>query len=76
MEININNLTEEQKEMLDFMWNELNTLEDFENWLECLSTEDQAQAITLQRLILLEAMEEFLEDTTVATNYLKKFQLQ
>lgn len=76
MEIRIDNLTEEQKEMLDFMWNEVESLEDFENWLNCLSTEDQAQAIALQRLIVLEFMEELLTDTSQAAEYLKKFQLQ
>lgn len=76
MEIRIDNLTEEQKEMLDFMWNEVESLEDFENWLNCLSAEDQAQAIALQRLIVLEFMEELLTDTSQAAEYLKKFQLQ
>jgi len=76
VEINIEHLTTEQKEMLDFMWNELEDLEDYERWFECLSTEQQEQAVVLQRLIILEMMEELLEDTTVANNYLKKFQLQ
>lgn len=75
MEIRIDNLTEDQRDMLDFMWNELETLEDFDNWLESLTKEDQATAIALQRLILLESMEEFLSDTTLASEYLKKFML-
>lgn len=75
MEIRLENLTEEQKEMLNFMWNELDTFEDFENWVQCLSPEDQVQAITLQRLIVMEALEELLEDTSIAKDYLKKFML-
>lgn len=76
MDIRIENLTHEQKEMLEFMWSEIETHTDFEEWLEILSPEDQAQAITLQRLIIIEVMEEFLSDTTEANEYLKQFQLQ
>ena len=36
----IDNLTPEQVEMLDFMWNELDSYEEFEAWMECL---DDAQ---------------------------------
>ena len=74
-EISINGLTNEQVEMLEFMWNELKTFEDFEQWLNCLSDKDRAQAITLQRLIILESIEELLTDTSVAADYLKKFML-
>lgn len=76
MEINIENLTPEQKEMLEFMWSEIETLEDYEQWFACLDESQQEQAVVLQRLIILEMMEELLEDTSQAKNYLKKFQLQ
>lgn len=76
MEINIENLTQEQVEMLDFMWNELEDLEDYERWFECLSPSDQEQAIVLQRLIIMEMMEELLVITPEATEYLKRFRLQ
>lgn len=56
----IENLTPEQVEMLDFMWNELDTEEEFLAWYDCLDSEQQAQADLLQRLLILEAFEEDL----------------
>lgn len=76
MEINIDNLTPEQKEMLDFMWNEIDDLDDYERWFACLDEAQQEQAVVLQRLIIIEMMEELLVDTSQANNYLKKFTLQ
>jgi len=57
----IDNLTAEQVEMLDFMWNELDTEQEFLEWYECLDSAQQQQADTLQRLVILEAFEEMLE---------------
>lgn len=76
MEINIEHLTPEQKEMLEFMWNEIEDLEDYERWFACLDEAQQEQAVVLQRLIIMEMMEELLEDTSEASQYLKKFTLQ
>ena len=56
----ITGLTEQQVEMLDFMWNELDTEQDFLDWYECLDTEQQKQADVLQQMIILEAFEEQL----------------
>lgn len=56
----IDNLTAEQVEMLDFMWNELDTEEEFLEWYECLDSDQQRQADILQRLVILEAFEEML----------------
>jgi hypothetical protein len=56
----IDNLTAEQVEMLDFMWNELDTEEEFLVWYECLDSDQQRQADILQRLVILEAFEENL----------------
>lgn len=56
----IENLTPEQVEMLDFMWNELDTEEEFLAWYDCLDSEQQQMADTLQRLLILEAFEEDL----------------
>lgn len=56
----IDNLTPEQVEMLDFMWNELDSYEEFEAWMECLDDAQRKDAEVLQRLIILEAFEEDL----------------
>lgn len=54
----IENLTPEQVEMLDFMWNELDSEQEFLDWYECLDPAQQAQADLLQRLVIIEAMDE------------------
>ena len=54
----IENLTAEQVEMLDFMWNELDTEEDFLNWYDCLDSEQQLMADNLQRLVIMESIDE------------------
>lgn len=54
----IENLTPEQVEMLDFMWNELDSEQEFLDWYECLDASQQAQADLLQRLVIMEAMDE------------------
>ena len=46
--------------MLDFMWNELDSYEEFEAWMECLDDAQRKDAEVLQRLIILEAFEEDL----------------
>lgn len=60
----INNLTQEQVEMLDFMWNELDTEEDFLNWYECLDCQQQAMADNLQRLVIIESIDEDMAKMT------------
>lgn len=54
----INNLTQEQVEMLDFMWNELDSEDEFLAWYECLDSEQQRMADNLQRLIIMESIDE------------------
>ncbi len=54
----INNLTQEQVEMLDFMWNELESEEDFLNWYDALDPAQQHQAELLQRLMIMECIDE------------------
>jgi hypothetical protein len=56
--IEINGLTSEQKQMLNFMWSELESLEDYENWLETLDDTDQMQAMTLSKMIILAVIDE------------------
>lgn len=71
--ISISNLTQEQVEMLDFMWNELDTEEDFTLWYDALDEEDQKQADLLMRMVILETFEEELDDLTEAKLVLQKF---
>ena len=78
MSIQIENLTPEQVEMCDIMWS-FESAEEYLDWYNLLDAEDQAQADVLQRLIILESMEEMLAEVTDqyadARNYLKKFML-
>lgn len=73
MSITIGGLTREQCEMLDFMWYELDTEEDYLNWFETLSSDQQVMADTLMRMVIMECREEELEDLTVAKELLSKF---
>ena len=73
--IQIENLTPYQCEMLDIMW-ELDSEDEYIEWFKLLDPEDQLLAESLQCLIIMESMEPSVIDTTVASLYLKKFQLQ
>ena len=59
----IENLTVEQVEMLDFMWSELGSYEDMQEWMASLDPADRKQAEVLQKLILLEAAETLVEES-------------
>ena len=78
MSIEIKNLTAEQVEMLDAMW-ACETSEEYLDWYNLLDARDQDMADVLQRMIILETMDEMLEEVsdgyTDVRNYLKKFQL-
>jgi len=78
MSIQIENLTPEQIEMCEIMWS-FETAEEFLTWYDLLDHEDRRQADVLQRLIILESMEEMLAEVSNlyadARNYLKKFML-
>ena len=78
MSIEIKNLTAEQVEMLDIMWS-FDSAEEYLNWYHLLDAEDQEMADVLQRMIILETMDEMLEEVSDGyadvRNYLKKFQL-
>ncbi len=56
--IEITGLTPEQIEMLDFMWNELDTEEDYFNWYDSLDEDQQRQAELLQRMVIMESIDE------------------
>lgn len=78
MSIQIENLTPEQVEMCDLMWS-FESAEEYLEWYELLDADDQRQADVLQRMIILETMEEMLAETNQqyaeARAYLKKFRL-
>ena len=54
----IDGLTPDQVEMLDFMWNDLETEEDFLNWYDQLDQGQQRQADLLQRMIIMGAIDD------------------
>ena len=78
MSIQIENLTPEQVEMCDIMWS-FESAGEYVEWYELLDDEDKRQADVLQRMIILESMEEMLAEVNDnyrhARNYLKKFRL-
>ena len=78
MSIQIENLTPEQVEMCDLMWS-FESAEEYIEWYELLDDADKRQADLLQRLILIETMEEKLNEVTNQyadiRTYLKKFML-
>lgn len=78
MSIQIENLTLEQCEMLDTMWS-FDSAEQYIEWYQRLSAEDKKKADVLQRLVILESMEEMLTDVQSqygeVRSYLKKFML-
>jgi len=53
----IKGLTENQVALLDEMW-ACDSFEEFENFLECLDPTDRAEAMRLQRLLLVEMLDE------------------
>ena len=76
----INNLTQEQVEMLDFMWNELDSEQEFLDWYDALDPAQQQQAELLQRLMIMECVdEEMLQnnntDLSLANSVLDRFRL-
>ena len=76
-DIKLNGLTYEQVEMLDIMWS-LDTVDEFFDWYETLSKEEQNICDTLQRLIILEMADLEWENTKkfpLAKQVLKKFML-
>lgn len=64
--------------MLDFMWNDLDTEEDFLNWFDCLDSEQQQMAENLQRLVIMESIDEDmlkLQDYPDARRVIDQFRL-
>ena len=50
-------LTETQVALLDEMW-ACDTMEEFEEFLETLDPQERAEALRLQRLVLIESLDE------------------
>jgi hypothetical protein len=76
-DIKLSGLTYEQVEMLDIMWS-LDTVDEFFDWYETLTKEEQNICDTLQRLIILEMADLEWEHTKkfpLAKQVLKKFML-
>ena len=59
MTIHLTNLTTDQVEMLDTMWH-LDSESEYFDWYGQLTAEDQHCADVLQRLVILESVEEIL----------------
>lgn len=59
----IRNLTENQKALLDEMW-ACDSLDEYETFLDCLDPADRAEAESLQKLLLIECLDEDLEAQT------------
>ncbi len=72
--IQLENLTPEQVEMLDTMW-ELESYEEYTQYLDSLNAEDRKMAETLSQLVILAEMDELLGNCVEAKDVLKKFAL-
>jgi uncharacterized protein YukE len=74
MNIHLTNLTPYQVEMLDTMWH-LDSESEYLDWYEQLTAEEQCCADVLQRLVILESMEETLGNCAEARSVLQQFRL-
>ena len=74
--IQINGLTAHQVAILDEMW-ACDTFEDFQEFLEACDPEDRAEALRLQRMILLAELDEVVAKMplTEAEKVLAQFRL-
>jgi hypothetical protein len=74
--IQINGLTAYQVSLLDEMW-ACDTWQDFEEFMEALDPEDRAEALRLQRMILLAELDELVAKSPLkeAKLVLDKFRL-
>lgn len=70
--IHLDNLTPEQVEMLDIMWS-LESYDEFQDYLNSLSTSDRKQAESLAKLIILAEMDNLVGDCAEAKEVLAKF---
>ena len=61
--------------MLNIMW-DLDTQDDYFEWYYSLDKELQNEADLLQRMIVIESLDEDAKDVTQASQFLKQFQLK
>lgn len=73
--ITINGLTKRQKRMLNIMW-DLDTQDDYFEWYYSLDKELQDEADLLQRMVVIESLDQDAKDVTQASQFLKQFQLK
>ena len=59
----INNLTQYQVELLDAMW-ACDTMEEYDQFYSTLDAEDQQLADNLQRLVIMEALDDDMASQT------------
>ena len=76
--IEITGLTQEQVDMLDIMWS-FDNLAELEEWRENLDSRELAMSMSLQQILLLETVEQFLmedrEIQRITELYLQRFRL-
>ena len=58
----LDGLTEHQVELLDTMW-AIKEFDELEAWMATLTRADRIEAESLQRLVVLEAFEELMEES-------------
>jgi len=73
--ITISGITKRQKRMLNIMW-DLDSQEDYFEWYYSLDKELQNEADLLQRMIVIESLDQDAKDVTQANQFLKQFQLK
>ena len=71
----INGLTSAEAKMIEVMWS-IQSSEDMEDWLMSLSRKKRLMAYRLKMLLVIEMIDyDAVKDLSIATTYLKKFQL-
>lgn len=61
--------------MLNIMW-DLDTQDDYFEWYYSLDKELQDEADLLQRMVVIESLDQDAKDVTQASQFLKQFQLK
>ena len=72
-DIKIDGLTAEHSAMLAVMW-EIDTTEDFNEWVATLSREEVKMALTLKELLIAHVLDD-VPDHNLAKAYLRKFRV-
>jgi hypothetical protein len=76
IKFNVDGYSKEHIRMLDTMWSK-KTIEEYQEWLNGLTTKELEMALQLSTILLMEIIErDKMSDISVAKNYLKKFTLK